>query len=211
MDLKEQLRNLLMGNGFEEALIAEIIASGRSKKVPPGEIVMGKGIENNEFPFVIEGLLRVVRVDAAGSELFLYYVSGGETCAQSITCCLDQRPTELKLVAEQASSLWLVPSNNVDAWIAKYPSFRLFVFRAYQQRFDEMLTAIDTIAFMKLDERLMSYLLDKQQIMGTYILPVTHEQIARDLNTSRVVVSRLLKQLEQQEKIELFRNRIEIL
>jgi len=210
-DIKEQVREIVSRIGFEEVLINEILQIGRLKKIAAGEVVMGKGMENKEFPFVIDGLLRVVRSDQDGSELFLYYVSGGETCAQSITCCLEEKPTELNLVAEQDSRLWMIPIGYLDGWVTKYASFRRFVFRAYQQRFDEMLTAIDSVAFMKLDERLMNYLLDKKQITGSYVLPITHEQIARDLNTSRVVISRLLKQLEVEGQIELYRNRIEIL
>lgn len=210
-EVREQVKLLLQRVSFEEPLIQEIIQIGRLKKVSAGDVVMGKGLDNKEFPFVLDGLLRVVRTDQDGGELFLYYVSGGETCAQSITCCLEEKPSELNLVAEQDSRMWMTPINYLDSWITKYASFRRFVFRAYQQRFDEMLSAIDTVAFMKLDERLMNYLLDKKQATGNYALSVTHEQIARDLNTSRVVVSRLLKQMEKQGHIELYRNRIDIL
>ncbi|MEJ2005955.1 MAG: helix-turn-helix domain-containing protein, partial [Cyclobacteriaceae bacterium] len=96
-------------------------------------------------------------------------------------------------------------------WISKYPSFRRFVFAAYQARFDELLHAIDSVAFMKMDERLYKYLLDKKQASGSYVINKTHQQVARELNTSRVVVSRLLKKLELEGKIEQHRNRIEVL
>jgi len=99
----------------------------------------------------------------------------------------------------------------LDDWMQKYPSFRKFLFQAYRARFDELLETIDAVAFMKMDERIYKYLLDKKQATGSYIINQTHEQIAQELNTSRVVVSRLLKQLERQEKIEQHRNRIEIL
>ena len=99
----------------------------------------------------------------------------------------------------------------LDGWMAKYPSFRSFVIDSYQDRFDELMHTIDSIAFMNMDERLMKYLLDKKQSQGSFVIEKTHEQIAQELNTSRVVVSRLLKKLEKEDKVELYRNRIEVL
>ena len=114
-------------------------------------------------------------------------------------------------MAEEDAVLWMIPMNLLDGWIVKYPTFRKYVFHSYQVRFDELLNTIDSVVFLKMDERLYKYLLDKKQASGSFVIHSTHEQIALALNTSRVVVSRLLKQLEREEKIELHRNRIEIL
>ncbi len=152
-----------------------------------------------------------MRQDPDGNEVFLYFLEGGETCAMSITCCIEGRRSAFRVVAEEDSILWMIPMSDLDRWIVKYPSFRKFVFGSYQQRFDELLNTIDSVVFTKMDERLYRYLLDAKQATGSFEIHKTHEQIARELNTSRVVVSRLLKQLEKEEKIEQYRNRIEIL
>lgn len=206
-----KLNNILQKQGFEPRLIDEIITTGRLKKVAKGTNVISPGADAQEIPLVIDGTLKVMRQDAEGREIFLYYLDAGEACAMSITCCLENKKSSFNAVAEDDSVLWMIPIHLLDSWVEKYPSFRKFVFRAYQDRFDELLMTIDSIAFMKMDQRLYKYLLDKKQASGSFEINKTHEQIARELNTSRVVVSRLLKQLENEGKIEQHRNRIEIM
>jgi len=207
----ENVRQILQRHQLEEKLIDEIITVGRLKKVKAGSYIISPGVDAQEIPLVIEGTLKVMRQDSDANEIFLYYLEGGETCAMSITCCLEHKKSEFSAIAEEDSLLWLIPVQAMDSWVAKYESFRRFVFRAYQARFDELLQAIDSVAFMKMDERLFKYLLDKKQASGSFVIHKTHEQIANELNTSRVVVSRLLKKLEQEGKIEQYRNRIEVL
>jgi CRP/FNR family transcriptional regulator len=207
----EKVRQVLQHHQLEEKLIDEIITTGRLKKVKAGSYIISPGVDAREIPLVIEGTLKVMRQDSDANEIFLYYLEGGETCAMSITCCLEHKKSEFSAIAEEDSILWLIPVQAMDGWITKYESFRRFVFRSYQARFDELLLAIDSIAFMKMDERLFKYLLDKKQSSGSFVIHKTHEQIAHELNTSRVVVSRLLKKLEQEGKIEQYRNRIEVL
>ncbi|GAA0194038.1 Crp/Fnr family transcriptional regulator [Fulvivirga kasyanovii] len=202
---------MLQNQGFENSLIDEILTVGRLKKVSKGASVIAPGSKATEIPLVIDGTIKVMRQDKDGSEIFLYYLEGGEACAMSITCCLENKKSEFSAVAEEDCILWMIPMGSLDAWIAKYPAFRKFVFTSYQKRFDEMLMAIDSMAFMKMDQRLYKYLLDKKQASGSFEIHKTHEQIARELNTSRVVISRLLKQLENEGKIEQYRNKIEIL
>lgn len=208
-DLK--IETVLSKNGMEPDLIKEIITYGRLKKISADRTIISSGDKGGEMPFVISGLLKVMRQDDNGNELFLYYLEGGETCAMSITCCLDGSRNAFHVMAEEDSILWMVPTHYLDGWIVKYPSFRSFVFSSYQTRFDELLSTIDSVTFTKMDQRLYRYLLDKKQATGSYVIKNTHEQIANALSTSRVVISRLLKQLEKEEKIEQGRNRIEIL
>jgi CRP/FNR family transcriptional regulator len=209
--MDSRLHTILNISGFEDALIQEIEAIGRSKKVKTGEYLIDPNSGGDEIPFVLEGTLKVSRHDEQGGEILLYFLEGGETCAMSITCCIEGKRKPIYVAAEEDSVLWMIPMIMVDKWIVKYQSFRKFVFDSYQVRFEELLGAIDSIAFMKLDERLYKYLLDKQQASGNFVINKTHEQIAGELNTSRVVVSRLLKQLERDGKIEQYRNRIEVL
>lgn len=202
----------ILGNaGFDPDLIDEIVRVGRLKKVKQGEIIITPDSPGNEMPIVLDGVLKVMRQDGEDHEVFLYFLEGGETCAMSITCCLEGKQSAFKVVVEEDARLWMVPMDYLDDWIVKYRSFRKFVFGTYQVRFDELLTTIDSVVFTKLDERLYKYLLDAKQATGSYEIRKTHRQIANELNTSRVVVSRLLKQLEKEEKIEQRRNLIEVL
>lgn len=207
----EQISKILENVGLENQLINEILQTGRFLKVREGQPLIEPGMEAREMPLVIHGTLRVMREDKDGREIFLYYLEGGDACAMSISCCLGTQISEFKVVAEEDATLWMVPMHHIDTWMVKYRSFRKFIFDSYHDRFDEMLNTIDSIAFMNMDQRLMKYLLDKKQSTGSFVINKTHEQIAQELNTSRVVVSRLLKKLEREEKIELHRNRIEVL
>lgn len=209
--MNEMVENVLMSAGLEKPLVDEILTIGRLKKVKEGQIVVSPDSPSDEMPIVLQGLLKVMRQDDDSNEIFLYYLEGGETCAMSITCCIEGRKSSFKVVAEEDSVLWMIPMGYLDCWVVKYQSFRKFVFGSYQTRFDELLNSIDSIAFHRMDERLYKYLLDTKQATGSFEIKKTHEQIAKELSTSRVVVSRLLKQLEKEEKIEQYRNRIEIL
>ncbi|MDB4448032.1 Crp/Fnr family transcriptional regulator [Roseivirga sp.] len=204
---KETLTNL----GLESDLVEEIIQQGKSKTLKAEELLISPGAAANAMPMVISGTLRIMREDEEGNEVFLYYLGGGDACAMSISCCLSNQTSQFKAIAESNAELWMVPMALVDTWMAKYGSFRKFVIDSYQNRFDELMQTIDSIAFMNMDERLMKYLLDKKQSQGSFVIEKTHEQIAQELSTSRVVISRLLKKLEKEDKVELYRNRIEVL
>ena len=205
------VRHILTNNGLENQLIDEIVSIGRLKKVRSEQVVVSPEEPGNEMPIVLKGLLKVMRVDDEGHEVFLYYLEGGETCAMSITCCIEGKRASFKVLADVDSSLWMIPMTYMDSWVAKYPSFRKFVFGSYQTRFDELLTSLDSVVFHKMDERLYRFLLDTKQATGSFEINKTHQQIANELNSSRVVISRLLKQLKREGKIEQHRNRIEVL
>ncbi|MEP0984901.1 Crp/Fnr family transcriptional regulator [Ekhidna sp.] len=209
--MSENLDVVLSKAGLEPKLIDEIVSIGRLKKAKAGHVLIGPDSTANEIPIVLSGLLKVMRQDSNGEEIFLYYLEGGETCAMSITCCIEGEKAAYKVIAEEDSTIWMIPMTYLDSWVTKYPSFRRFVFGSYQLRFEELLKTIDSIAFHKMDERVYKYLLDTKQATGSFEIHKTHEQIANELNTSRVVVSRLLKQLEKDGRIEQYRNKIEIL
>lgn len=204
-------KETLISLGLEPGLIEEISQQGKTKTLKAEELLISPGAAANAMPMVISGTLRIMREDEEGNEVFLYYLEGGDACAMSISCCLSNQTSQFKAIAESNSELWMVPMALVDTWMAKYGSFRKFVIDSYQNRFDELMQTIDSIAFMNMDERLMKFLLDKKQSSGSFVIEKTHEQIAQELSTSRVVVSRLLKKLEKEDKVELYRNRIEVL
>lgn len=196
---------------FESDLVKEIIEIGHIRKIQAGQVMMEIGQKIKSLPIVVSGTVRIYRDDKDGNELFLYYLNKNEVCAMSMTCCIKDKPSEIRAIAETDAEIWMVPLNMMEEWIKKYATWRAYVFDSYNHRFEELLEAINSIAFMKMDERLMKYLLDKQQNTGSFVINETHQEIAQALNTSRVVVSRLLKQLEREEKLELHRNRVEIL
>jgi len=209
--MKEIVRQTLLQRGLEEALIDEVISIGRLKRVTEGQLLISPDEPGKEMPVVLKGLLKVMRRESGDHEIFLYFLEGGQTCAMSISCCLEGKAMALRVIAEEDSDLWMIPTAYLDTWIVKYPSFRRFVFNSYQDRFNELIGTLDTVVFSKMDERVFRYLLDKKQATGSYVIEKTHEQIAKELNTSRVVVSRILKKLEKEDKIEQYRNRIEVL
>ncbi len=209
--VQESLKSILSEAGIEDELIQEIQKVGISKTARSGELIITPGSTSMYMPIVLEGLLSVVRQDGDANEILLYYLEGGETCAMSLACCIEGKRNDFKVTAEDNSVLWMIPMNYMDEWIQNYRSFRKYVFSSYQTRFDELLETIDSITFLNLYDRLYKYLLDKKQATKSYEINMSHEQIAQHLNTSRVVVSRLLKQLENEGKIELERNRISIL
>src|SRR5690606_10592489 len=204
--LREQFGHL-----FEEELLQEIKTIGVLKEIKEGEILIDIGNYVTSMPLLISGAIKVMREDQDGDELLLYFLERGHTCAMTLSCCLGHKKSEIRAVAETNAKLIMIPVQKMEEWTSKYKSWRNFVFNSYQDRLDEMLETIDNIAFMNMDERLWKYLLEKKRISKSNTISRTHQEIAYDLHTSRVVVSRLLKSLEKQGKIKLQRNAVEIL
>lgn len=196
---------------FEEELLEEISTSGTLKSVKEGEMLMDINDYVVSMPLLIEGAIKILREDKEGNELLLYFLERGDTCALTLSCCLGQTKSGIRAVAERDTQLIMVPVGKMEEWTAKYRSWRNFVFESYHSRLNEMLETIDTLAFMNMDQRLFRYLQDKAKINQSESIHVTHQQIAYDLNTSRVVVSRLLKKLEMDKKIKLQRNQVVVL
>lgn len=150
-------------------------------------------------------------MDEEKKELLLYYINANESCAMTFTCCMQQFPSEIKAVAEEDSEILTVPVSLMDEWLVKYPTWKSFVMKTIRNRFNELLRTIDQIAFQKLDERLIYYLKEKSKTTGSSVINASHEQIAGDLATSRAVISRLLKKLENDKKVLLYRNQVKLL
>lgn len=199
------------GHLFEDALLDEIVEVGTYKKIPEGFKMMEIGEYVKSMPLLISGAIKVLREDSEGDELLLYYLERGETCSMTMTCCLGQKKSEIRAIAETDAALIMIPVAKMEEWTAKYKSWRNFVFESYHNRFNELLTTLDSIAFYQMDERLVKYLKEKVRVNDSNIIKNTHQEIAYDLYTSRVVISRLLKKLEQLGKIELNRNVIKII
>lgn len=197
-------------NFTQPELLEAISKEGLFYEFEPGTLVIDIGMPIPFVPLLLRGSMRVIRRDDNDHELLLYYLNAGETCASSLTCCMDHSMSEVEAVAEDFVELIGVPAKYVDPWMEKYPEWKAYVMSSYRKRFDELMRTIDAIAFHQLDERLVQYLLEKSAVHKTKTLKTSHQEIANDLHSSREVISRLLKQLEKQGRLRLGRNVIEI-
>lgn len=211
MALEETTLNRIPAGVFEPELLKQIQIHGQAKTYLDGDVMMDIGQQIRSMPILLSGTLRIMRKDDEGREILLYYLKPFDTCAMSITCCMMSLTSEVKAVVEDEADVIAIPVQFMDEWMMKFPTWKSFVMRSFRNRFNELLKTIDTVAFQKLDTRLVKYLRDKISASGSTLLNVTHQQIADDLGTSRVVVSRLLKQLENDGKLLLYRNQIKIL
>jgi CRP/FNR family transcriptional regulator, anaerobic regulatory protein len=196
---------------FEEELIKEINTSGIQKSILKNETIIDIGDYIKFMPLLLKGAIKILREDENGDELVLYYLEKGDTCAMTLSCCLGQTKSKIRAVTETDVELIMIPKEKMGDWFGKYTSWQSFILQSYHSRMDELLDALDTIAFLKMDERLFKYLKDKAMVTNDDTIITTHKEIADDLHTSRVVISRLLKKLENESKIILFRSSIKIL
>ena len=199
------------GRQFEDALINEIEQVGTYREVPAGFKLMEIGDYIKGIPLLLSGAIKILREDDEGDELLLYYLEPGDTCSMTLTCCMGDARSEIRAIAETDAKLIMIPVRKMEEWTAKYRSWRNFVFDSYHNRLNELFSTLDSIAFRNLDERLVQYLKEKARITNNKNLYNTHQEIAYELHTSRVVISRLLKKLELMGKISLHRNHIEIM
>jgi len=196
-------------NFLESELQAEILKVAVRKKFEPSETLIREGQFISSFPLVLKGLIRVSRTNEAGNELLLYYLKTNEVCAMSLTCCMARQVSEVNAVAEEETEVLLIPVDMLDTWIGKYPLWKQFVMQTFQNRFRQLINTLDSVAFLRLDERLIKYFIDRHKHSGETTFTGTHQDLALQLNSSREVISRLLKKLENDGKIELSRNFID--
>lgn len=206
---KDILRQALP-NLTDPKLVDRLLEKGQFSTFEPGKTLMEPGQFVKAVPLVLEGSIKIMRMDEDGKELFLYYLEAGETCALSLTCCSAARPSEIKAVIEEKATLLFIPIQVHEQLTDEFKQWKDFVSTTYQHRFQEMLTVLDAIAFKRMDERLMNYIVTKMKQLKTNELHTTHQEVANELGTAREVISRLLKQLEKKKWIELGRNVIYI-
>ncbi len=196
---------------FDETIVNDIANVAQLKTFKKNDIIIDIGQELDYIPLLINGNIKVLREDNDGNDLLLYVLESGDTCAMSLTCCMAKSASKIRAIADEDATVIMIPIENMKKWFNTNDSWRSFILQSYQIRFDEMLETIDTLAFMKMDERLFKYLTDKVKLSASTDLEITHQNIAEDLHTSRVVISRLLKQLEKEQRIALGRNKITVL
>lgn len=196
---------------FEPALLEEIYQFGTVKTFNEGDIIMDYGKYIRMMPIIVKGTIKVFRMDDNGNEILLYYLSSNESCSMAYSCCMEAKKSEVKAIAEDEVELIAIPHLKLEEWLCKFPSWKIYIMRSFNERFLELLKTIENIAFHKLDERLISYLKEKQRLSDSSVIKASHYVIADELSTSRVVISRLLKQLENNGKVLLYRNEIKLL
>ncbi len=199
------------GSQFEPALIEEINQVATILDVPEGQDLIKPGQYIKSMPLLLSGSIKILRPDKDGEELLLYHLEKGDTCAMTMTCCMGNTKSEIHAVTETSAKLLMIPIGKMEEWSSKYKTWRNFVFASYHARMMELLESVDNIAFNNMDERLENYINNKIKILNSKHIYTTHKEIAADLNTSRVVVSRLLKKMENDHKIKMHRSFIEVL
>lgn len=190
-------------------LIREKLADiGFSKTFAEGKTILNENAYIKAIPIVINGIIRVMRTDDDGREILLYYIKAGETCIMSFLGGLHHDTSKVKAIAEEDTEILFIPIDKVNLLIKEFPEWLDYIFRLYHKRFEELLEVVNAIAFKKLDERLLNFIKRKSEITKSQTLHVTHEQLSSELGTARVVVSRLLKQMEDEGLVKLGRNKI---
>lgn len=195
---------------FEPKLINEICRNGNIRLYKPDEAIVDIGMLITHMPLVISGSIKILTEDEKGDELLLYYLELGETCAVTLNCCTRKSKSTIRAVTETDAEILFVPVEKMDDWMVKYSSWRSYVLDSYNERLNEMVKAFDNIVFHSLEERLVKYLRDKAWIAKNAELNISHQDIANDLYSSRVAISRLMRKLEANNIIEQKRNKITI-
>jgi CRP/FNR family transcriptional regulator len=194
---------------FESGLRDAILKEGTYREFNAGEELIREDQFIRSFPIVISGLIKVCRTDEKGNELLLYYLRPGEVCTVSLICCMDRTRSRVKAITEEATTAILVPVELLDNWMTQFQTWKEYVMRSIQKKFDELLDALDSIAFMKMDERLEKFFINRFITTGSTRFEGSHQDVAQAMNSSREVISRLLKQMEMRGLVVLSRGHID--
>jgi CRP/FNR family transcriptional regulator len=194
---------------FEPGLNVFLVQNASVIHVPAGEVVLRTGQYIKSIMMILNGRVKLYREGDDGGEFFMYYLEPGNACALTMICAAKQETSEVMGKAIEDTAVLAMPLALMDQMMTTYKTWYYFVLETYRSRYEELLIVIDHIAFKGMDERLYYYLQNQYQKLKTRELKITHSQIAADLNSSREVISRLLKKMEQRGDIVLNRNFIE--
>ena len=206
----EDLRQITEFKSSPE-LVEKLYKHSIQKNYEAGSIILNENAHIRSIPIVTKGMLKVIRTEEDGREILLYYIKAGESCIMSFLGGLHNETSKVKAEVEEDAEILFLPINKVSLFIKEYPQWLDYIFRLYHKRFEELLEIVNAIAFKKVDERMLALLNKKTELTGKKTLNITHEQLANELGTARVVVSRLLKQLEEIGKVRLGRNKISLM
>ncbi len=192
-------------------LKAKLLEYSIVKTYQAGDVILNENAQIRSIPIVNKGAIRVMRTEKDGREILLYYIKAGESCIMSFLGGLHNETSKVRAEVEEDAEILFLPIDKVSSLMREYPEWLDYIFKLYHKRFEELLEVINAVAFKKVDERLLLLLNKKAELSGSKTITVTHEQLASELGTARVVVSRLLKQLETMGAVKLGRNRITLL
>jgi CRP/FNR family transcriptional regulator len=193
---------------FDKDLADFLAEIGEVRTIPEGEIMMKTGQYFKAAMLIVKGRVKLYREGEDGNEFFMYFLETGNACALSMICATRNQASGIMAVAMEETEVIMIPIQYMDQLMTTYKSWYYFVLETYRSRFEELLIVIDNIAFKNMDERLEWYLKQQAAKLGKQ-LHLTHQQIANDLNSSREVISRLLKKMEKNQRLNLHRNHIE--
>lgn len=196
---------------FQTLLKDEVSTYGQLKKFPAGAVIQQEDSYVKSIPLVLNGSLKVMRTDTDGHEILLYYITPGESCIMSFLGGIHNETSKVKAIAEEDAEILFIPVEKASEWVKKFPEWSDFIFKLYHKRFEELLTAVNAIAFQKLDMRLLQLLKQKAELYQTREIKITHQQLADELGTAREAVSRVMKQMENEGLVILSRNKITLL
>lgn len=204
------MENLEQIDAFKTSpeLVQKLQQYSIAKTYRAGEVILNEHAHIRSIPIVIKGTLKVIRTEEDGREILLYYIKAGESCIMSFLGGMHNETSKVKAEVEEDAEILFLPVEKVSLFIKEYPQWLDYIFRLYHKRFEELLEIVNAIAFKKVDERLLNLLNKKAELTGSKLMQITHEQLANELGTARVVVSRLLKQLEENGVVQLGRNKI---
>ncbi|QOW10267.1 Crp/Fnr family transcriptional regulator [Kaistella flava (ex Peng et al. 2021)] len=202
---------MILNDIFQSDLVKEIEDSGNLKHFVAGEIIVNMDSYIKNIPVVISGSIKVIRTDEDGREILLYYLTPGESCIVSILSGMKNETSKIKAIVEEDADIMLIPADKAKEWVKKYPDWTEFIFDLYQKRFEELLDVVNSVAFQKIDMRLLHLIKQKTQLYNSKEISVTHQQLADELGITREATSRVLKQMEKDHLLILSRNKIELL
>ena len=202
---------MILKDIFQSDLVKEIEDSGNLKHFEAGETIVNMDSYIKHIPVVISGSIKVIRTEEDGREILLYYLTPGESCIVSILAGMKNETSKIKAIVEEDAELMLIPADKAKEWVRKYPDWTEFIFDLYQKRFEELLDDVNSVAFQKIDTRLLHLIKQKTQLYNSKEISVTHQQLADELGITREATSRVLKQMEKEHLVLLSRNKIELL
>ena len=202
---------MILKDIFQSDLVKEIEDSGNLKHFEAGETIVNMDSYIKNIPVVISGSIKVIRTEEDGREILLYYLTPGESCIVSILSGMKNETSKIKAIVEEDADIMLIPADKAKEWVKKYPDWTEFIFDLYQKRFEELLDVVNSVAFQKIDARLLHLIRQKTQLYNSKEISVTHQQLADELGITREATSRVLKQMEKDQLLVLSRNKIALL
>lgn len=196
---------------FHSLLKNEVSTFGQLKKFPAGSVIQQEDSYIKAIPLVLTGSLKVMRTDHDGHEILLYYITPGESCIMSFLGGIHNETSKVKAIVEEDAEILFIPVEKASEWVKKFPEWSDFIFKLYHKRFEELLTAVNAIAFQKLDTRLLQLIKQKVALYQSNEIKITHQQLAEELGTAREAVSRVIKQMENEGLVMLSRNKITLM